>query len=123
MKDILISGVIGDSGFFDEKTTNLIDVVNAVNQDKEADGYRFIIDSVGGDVKTGFAIAKYIESLPNTETVAKHVYSIATVIFLAGKKRVANSESVFMIHNPWSSVDGDSEQLRRVAVELEKVEK
>lgn len=122
MAEIQIKGVIGDVAYEGEEKTTLIDVVNQVNAAKDDKEHTFIIDSVGGDVDTGFAIAEYIESLPNTTTVAKHVYSIATVIFLAGKKRIANSESVFMIHNPWTDVAGDSEQLRRVANELDQVE-
>ena len=67
------------------------------------DEYTFIINSIGGDVEEGFEIARQIEILPKTTTIAEKVYSIATVIYLAGEKRIADDASHFMVHLPFVS--------------------
>ena len=66
-----------------------------------SDEYTFVIDSKGGSIEDGFEIAKIIETLPNTTAIARKVYSIATVIYLACEKRISDSASSFMVHTPW----------------------
>ena len=68
------------------------------NPDNE---YTFIINSVGGDIDNGFGIAREIEMLQNTTTIAEKVCSIATVIYLAGEKRIADEGSRFLVHLPF----------------------
>lgn len=82
------------------------------------------INSVGGDVDEGFAIHDYLRSLKKriyTVGVGR-VYSIATVILLAGDKREMYENAQFMIHNPWGFGSGTSDELRRFADELDRRE-
>ena len=113
MENILLSGEVGED-------ITLLGVIEATKDRTKK--YNFIIDSVGGYVDEGYAIAKHIEGL-DAVTTAKKVYSIATVIYLAGRERYVNADSVFMIHNPWySGAAGDKDALRMYADELEKTE-
>ena len=92
---INIVGVIGE----DFKTEDLVAEVKA---NKDADSFRFVIDSDGGFTDEGFAMAYYIESLSKpTITVAKKVYSIANVIFFASKNREFEEGADFMLHMAW----------------------
>ena len=113
-KEITISGVIGED-------YTILDLIEDTQGNYE--GYDIIVDSAGGLVSTGYAIADFIAALPNTKTIAKRVYSIATVIFLAGKDRIVNDNSVFMIHNPYGiDIEGDKSTLRQFADSLEETE-
>lgn len=113
-KEITISGVIGED-------YNVLDIIQDAQGDFE--GYDIIVDSPGGAVSSGYAIAEYIQTLPNVKTIAKRVYSIATVIFLSAPNRVVGSNSVFMIHNPYGmGIEGDKTELRKIASELEDIE-
>lgn len=87
------------------------------------------INSIGGDVAEGFMI--YTSLRRYAEQHKAHVttymkgrcYSIATVIFLSGDKRVANKFLSPFVHNAWMYTMGDSKQLQRDADDLEKVNK
>ena len=92
---INIKGIIGQE-FLTE------DLVAEVKANKDADSFKFIIDSDGGYTDEGFAMAYYIESLDKpTTTVAKKVYSIANVIFFASKNREYEDGADFMLHMAW----------------------
>lgn len=84
------------------------------------------INSVGGDVDEGFAIHDFLraQGLPVTTIGEGRVYSIATVILLAGDegKRQMSPNSQFMVHNPWGSPQGDARHIRHYADELERRE-
>ncbi|PZR18865.1 MAG: hypothetical protein DI539_16125 [Flavobacterium psychrophilum] len=94
---IYISGVIGED-------TNLIDVIRQVKAQKTATEYLVKIDSVGGYVDAGYAIYDYLKglSVPVTTYTTKS-YSIASIIFLAGQKRIIpeGASNALMIHLPW----------------------
>lgn len=81
---------------------HLADVVEQVARQRDATSYVFNIDSEGGSVEVGFDIYDYIKSIQKpTTTVGRGVVaSIATVIFLAGKKREILKGTTFMIHMP-----------------------
>lgn len=82
------------------------------------------INSIGGDVDEGFAIYDFLTShgLPVTTIGEGRVYSIATIILLAGDNRLMTRNSQFMIHNPWAMASGDADEFRRYARELERRE-
>ena len=84
------------------------------------------INSVGGDVDEGFAIHDYLRShgLPVTTVGEGRVYSIATVILLAGDEgeRFMSPNSQFMVHNPWAYVAGNADELETYTVELRRRE-
>ena len=81
------------------------------------------INSPGGSVTEGLAIAAFIKNFPaqiNT-TVIGLAASIATPIALAGNKVFMDKDSFFMVHNPWASTFGEAEELRETADLLDKM--
>lgn len=81
------------------------------------------INSPGGMVFEGYAIANAIERHPSSVTT--HIdglaASIASVIALAGDKVVMASNGLFMIHEPWSVAIGPADELRKEAALLDKI--
>lgn len=102
-KTIFILGDIGGYDFFSESpSTNdiLKDIIN--NSDKDL---IIKINSDGGSVRQGLDIYTALKNHPKNVTteIIGHAYSIATIIFLGGKKRIVGKESVqpYMIHAPF----------------------
>lgn len=82
------------------------------------------ISSPGGSVLEGFAIMDALAAYTGEVTTfgVGYVASIASVILLAGD-RVKMAENAFlMVHNPWSYMEGDAEDMRKQADILEKME-
>lgn len=84
---------------------------------------RVSINSPGGDVFDGLAIYGLLSE--RRERVEVEVYglaaSIASVIALAGRELYMREGTFFMIHDPWSLVIGDSEEMRHTANILDKI--
>lgn len=79
------------------------------------------INSYGGEVAEGLAI---YNSLKQHKAKVKtycdgFACSIASVIFMAGDERIMSNASLLMIHNAWSFVQGNAEQLRKQADDLD----
>lgn len=102
---IYISGLIGTFG--EEKGVELIDVISQVRKQPDATSYEVYINSEGGVVDTGFDIYNYLISLglPVTTIGTGMVASIATVIFMAGQKRIVQPNTQFMIHLPMGGIE------------------
>lgn len=98
---------------------------------KEADGkdINVRIRSFGGDVQTGFDIYNELrryakDNNAKVQTLGEgFVASIATVIFLAGDKRILTENTNPFVHNAWTYAVGDSNELTRVVSELETCNK
>lgn len=122
--------VYGEIGWMQDKHSkdfgevNLSDIKAQYDAQKEAKEITVHIHSIGGVVWEGFAIHDYLRSLgkPITTIVEGVCYSIATVIALAGDKRIMTSNSDFMIHNPWNMTMGDSNEMQKTADDLRKLE-
>jgi len=101
---IYIQGQIGT--FEDEKGVELIDVISQVRKQPEATSFEVYINSEGGVVDTGFDILNFIRSIgvPITTIGKGMVASIATVIFMAGNKRIVAPGTKFMIHLPMGGI-------------------
>lgn len=86
------------------------------------------VRSMGGDVQTGFDIYNELrryakDNNAKVETLGEgFVCSIATVIFLAGDKRVLTDSTHPFVHNAWTYTwDGmDSKKFQRIADDLAK---
>ena len=102
---IYISGLIGS--FEEEKGVELIDVISQVKKQPNATSFEVYINSEGGVVDTGFDIYNFLKSLglPVTTIGNGMVASIATVIFMAGSKRIVKPNTQFMIHLPMGGID------------------
>jgi ATP-dependent Clp protease protease subunit len=81
------------------------------------------IDSYGGDVVAAAGIYHAILAHKGEKTVIidGKAMSAASVIAMAGDKVYVNPMSVMMIHNPWVSAQGDSEELRHTAGILDTI--
>lgn len=92
----------------------------------EGDDVVIDINSPGGSVTEGIAIANQIRELSKkgihtTAKVEGICASIATVIMCACDNIVLNDTAFLMIHNCWSVVQGDAETLRKEADIMEKM--
>lgn len=84
------------------------------------------INSPGGDVFAGTAMFNMLRAwAKDGKTVVTKVSgvaaSIASVIFLAGDKRVMPKNVFLMTHSPWSVAMGNAEELRETADTLDKI--
>ena len=81
------------------------------------------INSPGGDVFAGQAIHSMLKR--NKATINIHIdglaASIASVIAMAGDTIHMPSNSMMMIHNPWSYAQGNAKDFRKMADDLDKI--
>lgn len=109
--NIYINGQIGSFDGF--QGVELIDIVQQVKKQPDAQSFKVHINSEGGDADLGFDIYNYLRSLgkPINMVGSGLVASIATVIFMAGDTRVLKEGTDFMIHLPWGITQGTAEEL------------
>ena len=82
------------------------------------------LNSPGGEIFQGMGIYNLLSTVRERLTVEIIGYaaSMASIIALAGDRRVMNSGTMFMIHNPGTSgFRGDSEDFRKHADLLDKI--
>jgi len=81
------------------------------------------INSMGGSVSEALAIYSLLSDFKGnlTTVVDGFACSAASVIFMAGQKRIVPKSGLLMIHNAWSTAEGDSRALRKKADDLEKI--
>ncbi len=81
------------------------------------------INSGGGEVFEGMAIFDALKASGKTITTRAVGWaaSIASVIFMAGSKRVVADGSFVVIHNAWSLSVGDANAMRKDADVLDKI--
>ena len=117
-------GIINIIGSIDPFGVSLQGVMEQVAAQPRAKEFLVNINSPGGEVTEGYAIHNYLVSLgkPITTRGIGLVASIATVIFLAGRKRELYPSTQFLIHNPWTFGEGDAATLERKAAELRDLE-
>lgn len=81
------------------------------------------ISSYGGDVIEGLAIYNTLKN--HKAKIRTHcesfACSIASVIFMAGDERIMKKASLLMIHNAWTFAEGNADQLRKLADDLDKI--
>ena len=81
------------------------------------------VNSYGGEVSEGLAI---YNSLKQHKAKVKtycdgFACSIASVIFMSGDERIMSNASMLMIHNPWTFTEGNAQELRKTAEDLDKM--
>jgi len=126
---IFINGIIGEpSGFESGEFTSLNDVKRQFESFSNIDSLTVYINSVGGDAREGFAIRDYLRSQgkPVTTIAEGKVYSIASVIFLAGDndKRFVRPHAEILIHNPFPpfGTHGDADEHEKALIALRSLE-
>lgn len=118
--EIYIYDDIGQSWFTDGVTAKgFINDLNGIT----APNISLHLNSPGGSVFDGVAIFNALVRHP--ASVTTHIdglaASIASIIALAGEKVVMAKNALFMIHNPWGGVQGDAEEMRKMADTLDKI--
>ena len=79
------------------------------------------IKSEGGDVTEGIEMFEFLRQRGQVETVVNSIAaSAATLPFMAGAKRTIGNLAHLMIHNPWSAIVGDAEEMRKRADLLDR---
>lgn len=89
----------------------------------DVDEINVYINSYGGAVSEGLAIYNALKNHKATVNTYCQGFacSIASVIMQAGDARYMCSSSLLMIHNAWTLTMGNSEELRKTADDLEKI--
>lgn len=124
MKTINILGdIIGGEG--ERWVSSEVSPKNVIDALTEAGGepVEININSYGGSVLGGLAIANAIKTYPGETTcnVLGIAASMASVIACAGKKTCMGQGAYLMIHNPWTYTSGTAEDLRKDAEKLDQM--
>jgi ATP-dependent protease ClpP protease subunit len=97
------------------------DILNQIDANKPLNIY---INSGGGSVFAGLAIYNMLKRSPCNKTVYVDglAGSIASVIAMAGDKIVMPSNSFLMIHKPSCDIAGNSNDIRKMADDLDRIQ-
>ena len=92
-------------------------------KDLDVDTINVHISSYGGEVSEGLAIYNALrQHKAKVKTYCDgFACSIASVIFMAGEEREMSNASLLMIHNPWTYTEGNAQELRKKADDLDKM--
>lgn len=117
--ELLIQGPIGDT--WDGSGTREKEFTDALNEIPEGKQITVGINSEGGSIKDGLGIYHALRRRGDkvTTRVDGYAVSIASVIALAGAKRVSPDSSIWMIHEPWAMAIGNSDDMRKEATALD----
>lgn len=114
--------IIGSVGWdFWEGGMNYREFKNRLQELAGVDLLTVEINSNGGIIPDGVAIANALADFPSTV----HVYlngiaaSIASVIAMAADKLYFPSNSIMAVHKPWSGADGNADDFRKKAENLD----
>lgn len=99
-------------------------VKNFLNEHK-GKSLNIYLNSGGGSVFAGLAIYNMLKRHDGLKTVYIDglAASIASVIAFAGDKVVMPKSSMLMIHKPWSWTSGNANDFRKLADDLDEIEK
>lgn len=118
--EILITGEIGGSWWDDSGTTEatFLEALKAIPENKPV---VVGINSEGGSIKDGLGIYNALRRRNGVTTRNDGwAVSIASVLMLAGEKRISPKASIWMIHEPWSIAQGDANDMLKAAEMLDK---
>lgn len=111
--------IFEDIGFWGVQAKDFREQLHAL----KADTVNVEISSYGGDVFAGLAMYNMLRA--SGKKIVTKVMSVAasaaSVVFLAGDKRVMPRNTFTMVHNPWTGAVGNAEELRKTADTLDKV--
>lgn len=120
----IYSTVEGDE-WFEKSQTSAQHFREELEKHKNAKFINLYINSTGGSVFEGSAIYSQLKrhSAKVTVYIDGFACSIASVIAMAGDKVVMSENAVMMIHNAWTVAAGNSAQLRKIADDLDVINK
>lgn len=104
----------------DVSSYNLSKQLEQLGDVEEIDVY---INSYGGEVAEGLAIYNALKRHKAKVTTYCDGFacSIASVIFMAGDIRVMSVASLLMVHNAWTYAEGNANELRKQADDLDTI--
>jgi ATP-dependent Clp protease, protease subunit len=79
---------------------------------------KLLISSPGGSLYEGWAIHDFLKGKVDEIGVVGVCASAATIIMLAAPMRWGTPNSRYLIHNPWTSIEGDSKSMEQTALDL-----
>jgi ATP-dependent Clp endopeptidase proteolytic subunit ClpP len=120
--DLYIFGDIEKWAYEPAGETSGVTIVNQLKALK-ATSINVHINSYGGDVSEGLAIYNTLREHPAQITTICDGFacSAASVVFMAGDKRVMSPASLLMIHNAWTIAMGNASALRKTADDIETI--
>lgn len=124
--DIIIFGdiVSKSSVFWDEffpADVNSFDLVSQLNDIPEDYAITVHINSYGGEVKEGLAIYNALKTRNVTTICEGFAASAASLVFMAGRRRVMNAASLLFIHQAIVSAYGNPDELEKAASDLRTI--
>ena len=102
----------------------LIRCIQYFNTVSETEPITLYINSEGGIITDGLALVDTIKQSKapiNTMTIGT-AYSMALIIFLAGKERITLPSARFMNHSASSSIEGKKESMKNTLKNIEEVD-
>lgn len=120
--DVWINDQIGFDWWSGDGTTASA-FINAVAALGEVETLTVHINSPGGDVADGIAIANYLRGHKAlvTTRVEGIAASIAATIAMGGDRREMATGSLLMIHDPWTVAMGNASEMRKLADDLDTI--
>ena len=120
--DVMIYGDIVAYPWLDSDVTSY-DLAQAIDGLSDIDTITVGINSYGGEVGQGLAIYNALKRSPAKVTTRCDGFacSAASIVFAAGDNRIMSDASLLMIHNAWAYAEGDANELRKQADNLEKI--
>lgn len=119
--DTAVIYILDEIGGWGVYASEIIPVLRSVSAKK----LHIHINSPGGDVFEGVAIANTIAGLDDIETVCivdGMAASISSIIAISADKCIMRKSTMFMIHRPWTIAWGEADDLRKSADVLDKIE-
>lgn len=120
--ELMLYGDIKDYSYWTEEEISAVDVIKELKS-LDVDEIIIHINSNGGGVTSAVAIANTLKQHKAKITcyIDGIVASAATIITSACDIVKMPNNAIFMIHNPWTIVMGDSKELNKKAEVLEKI--
>ncbi|MBH0159121.1 Clp protease ClpP [Fictibacillus sp. 5RED26] len=113
-------GSIGKGWYSDISATDVRSQLNSISAKK----INIHVNSPGGDVFESIAIHNLLKN--HSAEIIIHIDGLAasgaSVIAMAGDKIVMPKNTMMMIHKAWTFAAGNSNELRKVADDLEKID-
>jgi len=107
-----------DIGMWGTRAADFIEQVNTIG----AKNLNVYINSRGGEIDEGVAIYNFLNRQAGEVTVFIDgmAASIASVIAMAGDRVIMPESSLMFVHNPWTIMAGDADDLQKEADNLNK---
>lgn len=121
--ELRLYNTIESDSWWEESETSAKHIADMLAENPNAAEIKIYINSLGGSVMEGVAIYNQLKRHKAHKTVYIDGFacSIASVIAMAGDTVIMPKSSVMMIHNAWTIVLGNSEQLRKAADDLDVI--